>query len=192
MIRRLLTVLLIAAAISGIAALGFIAKDLIFKEPVQAYNISKEFTGSQVSASEGKAKLFASDLCVVTEDKLLDQVSLEENQTGLLFDISDRDVIYSKGAYTRVYPASITKIMTALLAFKYGNMDDVVTITEENVTLEEGSQVIGFLAGDKVTMDELVHGLLVYSGNDAASAIATHIGLTTEKFVESQHSTSGH
>lgn len=62
MIRRLLTVLLIAAAISGIVALGFIAKDLIFKEPVQAYNISKEFTGSQVSASEGKAKLFASDL----------------------------------------------------------------------------------------------------------------------------------
>lgn len=188
MIRRLLTVLLIAAAISGIAALGSIAKDLIFKEPVQAYNISKEFTGSQVSASEGKAKLFASDLCVVTEDKLLDQVSLEENQTGLLFDISDRDVIYSKGAYTRVYPASITKIMTALLAFKYGNMDDVVTITEENVTLEEGSQVIGFLVGDKVTMDELVHGLLVYSGNDAASAIATHIGLTTEKFVEMMNS----
>mgnify|MGYP000556170995 FL=1 len=89
--------------------------------------------------------------------------------------------MYSKGAYDRVYPASITKIMTALLAFQYGNMEDVVTISEENITLEEGSQVIGFQVGDKVTMDELVHGLLVYSGNDAASAIATHIGGSTEK-----------
>ena len=90
---------------------------------------------------------------------------------------------WAKGAYDKVYPASITKIMTALLAFTNGNMDDVVTISEENVTLEEGSQRVGFQVGDQVTMDELVHCLLVYSGNDAASAIATHIGGTTENFV---------
>lgn len=184
MIRMFLMILLVIAAAAGLGVLGFIVKDLIFKDPVQAYSVSKEFPGGQNAGSEGKAYLFASDLCVVIEEKLLDQVNLEEDQEGILFDITDKEVIYSKGAYTKVYPASITKIMTALLAFKYGNMEDVVTITEENVTLEEGSQVIGFLAGDKVTMNELVHGLLVYSGNDAASAIATHIGLTTEKFVE--------
>lgn len=43
-------------------------------------------------------------------------------------------------------------------------MDDVVTITQENITLEEGSQVVGFQVGDQVTMDQLVHCLLVYSG----------------------------
>ena len=47
---------------------------------------------------------------------------------------------------------------------------------------------IRILPGDKVTMDELVHGLLVYSGNDAASAIATHIGGSTEKFVDMMNS----
>lgn len=73
--------------------------------------------------------------------------------------------------------------MTALLAFTNGNMDDIVTISEENVTLEEGSQRVGFQVGDQVTMDELVHCLLVYSGNDAASAIATHVGGSTENFV---------
>lgn len=62
-------------------------------------------------------------------------------------------------------------------------MDDVVTITQENITLEEGSQVVGFQVGDQVTMDQLVHCLLVYSGNDAASAIATHVGGSTENFV---------
>ena len=126
---------------------------------------------------------FAADLCVVSGDKLLDSVSLEDGQEGLLLNLNSREVLYAKGAYERVYPASITKIMTALLAFQYGNMDDVVTITQDNVTLEEGSQVIGFQPGDQVTMDQLVHGLLVYSGNDAASAIATHIGGTEAEFV---------
>ena len=55
-----------------------------------------------------------------------------------------------------------------MLALKYGNMDDTVTISQENVTLESGSQVAGFMEGDQVTMDQLLHCLLVYSANDAA------------------------
>ena len=118
----------------------------------------------------------------------MDGVSLGENQKGLLLDLDDRQVLYSKQALEKVYPASITKIMTAMLALKYGNMDDVVTITQENLNLESGSQVCGFWAGDQVTMDQLLHCLLVYSGNDAASAIATHVGGSTEGFVEMMNS----
>lgn len=187
-LRTILMIFLVLAAIAGLGTLGFMAKKLLFKAPVQAYSTSKEFSSSQFSGIEGKSKPFASDLCVVSEDQLLDSVNLESDQEGLLLNISDKEVIYSKGAYAKVYPASITKIMTALLAFKYGNMEDTVTITEENITLEAGSQVIGFQAGDQVTMDELVHGLLVYSGNDAASAIATHIGGSTTQFVEMMNS----
>ena len=120
---------------------------------------------------------------MVTGDQALDSVSLEQDQKGVLLDLKDKSVLYAKGAYDKVYPASITKIITALLAFKNSNMDDVVTITQENITLEEGSQVVGFQEGDQVTMDQLVHCLLVYSGNDAASAIATHVGGSTENFV---------
>ena len=79
----------------------------------------------------------------------------------MLLNLSDKKVLYAKGAYNKVYPASITKIMTAMLALKYGNMDDTVTISQENVTLESGSQVAGFQAGDQVTMDQLLHCLLV-------------------------------
>ena len=78
--------------------------------------------------------------------------------------------------------------MTAMLALKYGNMNDVVTITQENLNLEEGSQVCGFWAGDQVTMDQLLHCLLVYSGNDAAAAIAEHVGGSTDGFVEMMNS----
>lgn len=185
LLLMILTVVLAAAVVFGI---GFGIKKTFFKGPVQSYSASKEFSGNTPSGAEGRAELFAADLCVISEDQLLDSVSLEENQEGLLLDLKNKSVLYSKGAYDKVYPASITKIMTALLAFQYGNMDDVVTITQENVTLEEGSQVIGFQAGDQVTMDELVHGLLVYSGNDAASAIATHIGGSTEEFVAMMNS----
>ena len=72
---------------------------------------------------------------------------LERTRKGLLLDLDDRQVLYSKQALEKVYPASITKIMTAMLALKYGKMDDVVTITQENLDLESGSQVCGFWAG---------------------------------------------
>ena len=111
-----------------------------------------------------------------------------EAQAAVLMDVNTEAVLYSKNADTQLYPASITKIMTAMLALKYGNMDDVVTITQENLDLESGSQVCGFWAGDQVTMDQLLHCLLVYSGNDAASAIATHVGGSTEGFVEMMNS----
>lgn len=139
-----------------------------FGRQVQAFDINQEFQYQNTLKSTSRAASFAADLCVVSGDQSLDSVTLEEGQEGLLLDINDKSVMYAKGAYEKVYPASITKIMTALLAFTNGNMDDIVTISEENVTLEEGSQRVGFQVGDQVTMDELVHCLLVYSGNDAA------------------------
>ena len=111
-----------------------------------------------------------------------------EAQAAVLMDVNTEAVLYSKNGDTQLYPASITKIMTAMLALKYGNMDDTVTISQENVTLESGSQVAGFMEGDQVTMDQLLHCLLVYSANDAASAIAEHVGGSTDKFVEMMNS----
>lgn len=63
--------------------------------------------------------------------------------------------MFAQGIHEKAYPASITKIITAILAIKYGDMDDVVTISQNAVTLEEGSQLCGFQPGDMVTMDEL-------------------------------------
>lgn len=187
--RRILISVILVLILAGGAGTGFyyLGRELL-SGPVLSYSVKQELSDYQTAASDDRTPLFAADLCVVSGDQLLESVSLEEDQEGLLLDLNDKNVLYSKGAYDRVYPASITKIMTALLAFRYGNMDDVVTITQEDVTLEEGSQVIGFIPGDQVTMDQLVHGLLVYSGNDAASAIAAHIGGSVEEFVNMMNS----
>ncbi len=186
--KRILHTVLLLFLMAVLAAGGIYAVYLLkggtFSMPAESYSASKEFFKSGAPGNDKRAKAFAADLCIVENDVPLESAALENDQTGLLFDLNSKKVLFSKGAYTRVYPASITKIMTGMLALKYGNMDETVTITQENVTLEEGSQVCGFQAGDKVTMNQLVNCLLVYSGNDAASAIAEHVGGSTSAFVD--------
>lgn len=188
-IRNTVLLLLLLVVLCGAGGFGvYMFKGGNFSTPVNSFNAFSEFDNTLVSKEAQRAEGFAQNLCVVTKDVPLDSVSLDDNQSGVLLNLSDKKVLYAKGAYNKVYPASITKIMTAMLALKYGNMDDTVTISQENVTLESGSQVAGFMEGDKVTMDQLLHCLLVYSANDAASAIAEHVGGSTDKFVEMMNS----
>ena len=188
-IRNTILLLLLLVVLCGVGGFGvYKLKGGAFSSTANSFNVFSEFDNTLISKENQRAEGFAQNLCVVTKDVDLDSVSLDDNQSGVLLNLNDKKVLYAKGAYNKVYPASITKIMTAMLALKYGNMDDTVTISQENVTLESGSQVAGFQAGDQVTMDQLLHCLLVYSANDAASAIAEHVGGTTDKFVEMMNS----
>lgn len=188
-IRNTILLILLLVVLCGAGGFGvYKLKGGAFSSTTNSFNVFSEFDNTLISKENQRAEGFAQNLCVVTKDVDLDSVSLDDNQSGVLLNLNDKKVLYAKGAYNKVYPASITKIMTAMLALKYGNMDDTVTISQENVTLESGSQVAGFQAGDQVTMDQLLHCLLVYSANDAASAIAEHVGGTTDKFVEMMNS----
>ena len=187
--KVVLTLLLILAA-GGITLLAMTMKGNYFGTPVQAFDSSEVFTNTLASKENMRTKSFAQKLCVSAKGDVdrIKKRTLEDGQKGLLFNLSNHKVLYAKGIYDRVYPASITKIMTAMLALQSGKLEDTVTITQEDVTLEEGSQVCGFVAGDQVTLDQLLHCLLVYSGNDAASAIAEYVGETTENFVQMMNS----
>ncbi len=77
--------------------------------------------------------------------------------------------------------ASITKIMTVLLAVENGDLDEEVVISEE--AAGAGGQEIGLVAGETVTLGALVRAALIRSGNDAAAAIAEHIGGSIDGFV---------
>ena len=81
--------------------------------------------------------------------------------------------------------------MTGILAVKYGIWTMLVTITDAELNLEEGSTEVGFQPGDQVTMEELLHVLLIYSGNDAAMAIARQVGGTVDQFVEMMNQEAG-
>ncbi len=104
---------------------------------------------------------------------------------ALLVNYTTNEVIYSNRAFEEVAPASLTKMMTALVALKYGVMtDEVVTTTEMNADMVPSAQVCGLSPGDRIQLDPLIRAMLVYSGNDAANAIAVHISGSLSAFVD--------
>jgi len=99
---------------------------------------------------------------------------------AILMDGSTGQVLYEKQADQRFYPASITKILTAIVAMENGQLDDVVTVSEEAVRAD-GTRVY-LVAGEQKTLRELLYAMMVNSGNDAAVAIAEHIAGSVENF----------
>lgn len=172
---------LVAAAIAGCVA---ILRNRGKAGLERAYDVASEFPLTGNNSDSQRAVSFASNLCVGEDDVALEDVELLDSQTGALFDLDNRKVLYAHNMYEKLYPASMTKIMTGMLALENGNKDEIVTISENNVDLESGSQVCGFVPGDQVALGDLINCLLVYSGNDAASAIAETIGQTETHFVE--------
>jgi D-alanyl-D-alanine carboxypeptidase len=144
---------------------------------------SSVFGVGNLTMENGRADSFASDLCVSSTDVSMEGLDLLAGSAAL-FDESEQQVIYAKGLYEKRYPASLTKIMTTLVALKYGNLDDVVTVGEECEDIEYGSSVCEIKVGDRFTLKQLLYGLMINSGNDAAMTIAVHVGGTVEHFVE--------
>ncbi len=134
---------------------------------------------------EDKAATFAQDLCVVTGDNTGDgSVDMTQASAAVLFDVNNKEVLYSKNAYERLYPASLTKVMTALVALKNASPDTILTATNSVKITESGAQLCGLKSGDTMTLDQALHILLMYSANDAAILIAENVGGSVDHFVE--------
>lgn len=126
---------------------------------------------------------FASELCVVSDESFFDS-EFVTSEAAALFDIDDREVFYSKNAFEQLYPASITKVMTALVAIKHADLKERVLVTEDAVITEAGATLCGIQPGDTLTMEQLLYGLMLPSGNDAGAAIAVHMADSIEGFAE--------
>ena len=150
--------------------------------PMQWSNKNMVYTDTDQTAMR-TPDAFTSGLCVGENSTTSSDITLQGNESGALFSLDDQKVLFSHDMYKKIYPASITKIMTAIVALKNGNMDDTVTINWQDVELESGSQVAGLAIGDQVTMSALLNGMLVHSSNDCAQAIARHVGGTMDNFV---------
>lgn len=125
---------------------------------------------------------FAADLAVVTDETNVYE-TLTAESAGV-FPLDGGNAVFAQDVFERRNPASTTKVMTALIALKYGNLDDVVTVPRESVITESGSSMAGVVPGDKLTLEQLLYGLLIPSGNDAANAIAVHVGGSIDGFVK--------
>lgn len=94
----------------------------------------------------------------------------------VLYDATSDQVLYSKNADAKCYPASLTKMITALVALDYTKPEDVITVGSEINLIGYNSSTAGLNAGNKLTMKQLLQALLIQSGNDAAYVIAVHVG----------------
>ncbi len=135
--------------------------------------------------SGGKAAPFASDLCVVDTDLFGDgSIDLSNCTSAVLFDLNNKEVVYSRNAHMQLYPASITKVMTALVAIQNGSMDQVLTATDAVTITESGAQVADIKVGDQMTLYQALRILLLYSANDVANLIVENIGGSLEGFLQ--------
>ncbi len=131
-------------------------------------------------------KFFASIffLCLLLQTGFVFAVDspLVTARSAILMDQSTGRILFSKNAHEQLPIASTTKIMTAILAVESGRMEEIVTVSEY-ASLVEGSAV-DLEAGEQKTVEELVYALMLRSGNDAATALAEHLGGSVEKFAE--------
>lgn len=108
--------------------------------------------------------------------------------SAILMDADSGRVLYEQNADARMLIASTTKIMTALVAIREGDLADVVTVKRE-ATLTEGSSMY-LKEGEQLTLETLLYGLMLCSGNDAAVAIADHVGGSQVGFVRLMNETA--
>ena len=101
--------------------------------------------------------------------------------SAILVDVDSEQVLYEQNADARMLIASTTKILTALVAIEEGNLSDTVTVSREAAYTEGSSMYLK--EGETLTLETLLYGLLLCSGNDAAVAIADHVGGSQEGFV---------
>lgn len=104
------------------------------------------------------------------------------SESGILMDATTGTILYEKNPYETRYPASITKILTVLLALENGKMDDEITFSEDAIYKTEGTR-IGIDIGETISVEDCIYGVMLGSANECAYALAEYIGGTYENFI---------
>lgn len=102
--------------------------------------------------------------------------------SAIVMNVQTGEIVFEKNSLEQRPMASTTKIMTAILALEYGDFNKTITVKDEDAKVEGTS--IGLKKGDKITLDVLVSGMLLESGNDAANVTATAVSGNTTEFVK--------
>lgn len=135
------------------------------------------------TASEDRVPGFAQSLAVTDHDVSSKNGFQPEDMSACgLFDVDRGEVLYAKNVFDQKSPASLTKVLTAICALKHGNVDDVIICSDNVDKLESGASSCGLKPGDQLTLGQALRFMLLPSANDAAIAIAEHVGGSLESF----------
>ena len=127
---------------------------------------------------------FADDLTVISPE-ISHSGDVITASSALLVSTETNEALYYKDVYKQIAPASLTKLMTALMVLKYGNLNDTITFTPEMLAVNNPeAQMCGFVAGDSILVKDLFNCMLVYSGNDTSNALGMYISGSIEEFAK--------
>ena len=154
-------------------------------KPEDAFTVDRPGFGIQEPGTDTAAAYYAEDLCVAAEDVKATDAEAQDALAACFFNLDTKEILYAKNIHGRMYPASTTKIMTALLLLEQGGLDDQTTVSKEAITFREsGVTTVKLKEGDVLSMDQLLHALLIVSANDAANVIAEKVGGSVEQFAQ--------
>lgn len=170
LLSALAITLVIVVGLTGCAGLSYSSK----------YSVS---SNSKESKESTVYPTFASDLCVAASDINTSDVDMSEPTSAGLFDLDNRETLYAKDVNIQVHPASLTKVMTAYVALKYGNPEQTLVAGSDVYVTESGAQKLGLKEGDKMSLSDALKILLIYSANDVANMIASNISGSIDEFV---------
>lgn len=184
---RCLSVILIALCIAA----GYIYYQ---KEIIKPEYLAMEYEAAKYETTLYQGELYARDLCVAAEDVSLEGAPDTSGvKAAALFDVDSAETDFAYHIHDRLYPASTTKILTALVAIKNGDLSDTVTVSKaaDCANFASDEQICGIKAGDQMSLGDLLYGLILYSGNDNAVAIAEHIAGSEEAFAQMMNEQAG-
>lgn len=108
-----------------------------------------------------------------------------------LIELKSNTIIYSKELDMKRYPASLTKIMTCMLAIEYGNMEDVLTVSASALdNLSEFGSSAGLVEGEQITLDDMLYCIMLWSANEGCNVIAEYVSKDVASFVELMNETA--
>ena len=176
-------------AVALIAAIIWVLATGDFSRGSDGTNFSGSVSGSEISggSEEEAGEEIPTETVTPTPEPV--EISTEGlySDYALLLRLSDDEILMNKAGTEQMYPASMTKIMTALVAIEnLPNLDEMVTVTAEeiNPVYELGASLAGFNAGETVSVRDLLYGVLLPSGADACMALADRVAGSEEAFVE--------
>lgn len=153
-------------------------------EPEDAFTADRPGLGVQTQGESMDIAYYAESLCVANDNVEAIEADTSEALAACFFNLDTREILYAKNVHERLYPASTTKIMTALVALKHGDLEAKTTVSKEAITFNEsGVSTAKLKEGDSLTFRQLLYALLVVSANDAANVIAEQIAGSTDEFV---------
>lgn len=171
--KRLIAVMLVALLCMGMSMTAYAVPQITPEEQPQAGATEEE---AQAFKAEQLKKYY--DMPVATNEiKGWPQGPGTHGEAAIIMEAGTGEILYGKNIDDQHYPASITKVLTALVALENGKLDDKVTFTHDCVSfLQPGDSSIGMKENDEITLEQALYATLLASANEAAYAVAENVG----------------